>query len=92
MLIFDRGEIPNLDRVPIWEWMESTRKREEPPVASFYFPDTLAGPDILFSLEPKKSVESKESSFGGRILCTLQVSLGLSKEANGLLTFLRLKS
>lgn len=71
--------------------MESIRKCEK-PVASFYFPDTLAGPDILFSLEPKESEKSKESSFGGRILYILQVSLGLSIEANGLLTFLRLKS
>ena len=89
--MFDRGEIPNFDHaVPIWKWMESIRECET-PIASFYFPDTLAGPDILFALEPKESA-SIGSSFGGRILCILQVSLGLSVEINGLLTFLRLKS
>ena len=63
--------------------MRSVRIDEE-PVASFYFPDILAGPDIVFSLEPK------DSSSGGRILCVLQVSVGPSAEANNLLTFVRL--
>ena len=30
-------------------------------MASFYFPDTLAGPDILFSLEPIVSKDLEES-------------------------------
>ncbi|KAF6218892.1 hypothetical protein HO133_005435 [Letharia lupina] len=75
-----RGETPNLDHaVPIWEWMKSIRECKE-PVASFYFPDTLAGPDILFSLELKDSVKSEESSFRGRIMCILQLKTGPIKK------------
>lgn len=61
----------------MWEWMKSVREGQK-PVASFYFPDILAGPDILFSLEPK------EPSSSGPILCVLQVSFESSAEAGGL--------
>ena len=84
LLNLSRPENPNLnDRIPIWEWMKSIRKNEE-PVASFYFPDNLAGPDILFSLE--------SSERDSRILCVLQVNYRPSSKAKDLLTFVRLKS
>ena len=56
-------------------------------VINFYFPDTLTGPNILFSLKLKDL-----SSSGDRILCILQVSLKLSPKADGILTFGHFKS
>lgn len=89
LLIVNSGKNPNFGSVvPIWEWMESIRKKKE-PVASFYFPDNNCGPDIVFSL---KSKDKSKDKIKDRVLCVLQVSLGPSAEDNGLLTFLRLKS
>ncbi len=74
LLILNSWETPNLNEpVPIWKWMETIRTGEV-PVASFYFPDNLAGPDILFSLE------SAIPDSGDRIICILQVSLTLGEE------------
>lgn len=88
LLMVNSGENENPNSgsvVPIWEWMKSIRQKDLTPIASFYFPDNYCGPDIVFSLEPTDSSEP-------RVLCVLQVSLGPSAEADGLLTFVRLKS
>lgn len=58
--------------VPIWEWMRSIRENEK-PVASFYFPDNLAGPDLVFAL--KSSKRREKSPRDDIVLCIVQVSI-----------------
>lgn len=57
--------------IPPWEWMKTIRNgpNDLRPAASFYFPDHLAGPDLMFALE-----HGSDSS--DRILCVVQVSFG----------------
>ncbi|ERF73317.1 hypothetical protein EPUS_03150 [Endocarpon pusillum Z07020] len=43
-----------LKDIPIYEWMASIRNGKK-PAASFYLPDNLAGPDILFALQHSKT-------------------------------------
>jgi hypothetical protein len=58
----------------IWEWMSSIRNSEKiPPVASFYFPDSFAGPDLLFAL--KRRGTSDEKAPFDPILCIVQVRI-----------------
>ena len=55
----------------IWEWMSSIRNSEKnPPVASFYFPDNLAGPSLLFALK-----RSDKNIPYDPILCIVQVRI-----------------
>lgn len=56
--------------IRIDEWMASIRNGKK-PAASFYFPDNLAGPDILFALKCSKM--TKETPGDGVILCIVQV-------------------
>lgn len=86
LLTINSGEYPDISSpVPIWEWMKSIREGRT-PVASLYFPDHLCGPDIVFALAPE------DADPGDRVLCVLQVSLGLNAETDGPLTFVRLES
>lgn len=53
------------------KWLASVRTGRQQPVASFYFPDTLAGPDLLFALKRKVRSDSPQADV---ILCIVQVS------------------
>jgi hypothetical protein len=57
--------------IPIWQWMKSIREGRK-PVASFYFPDNLSGPDLLFALENSKSTKKNPLKV---VLCIVQVRL-----------------
>lgn len=56
--------------LPIWEWMRSVRQGEK-PVTTFYFPDNLAGPDLLFAL--RGSNVRGETLRDDLLLCVVQV-------------------
>jgi hypothetical protein len=57
--------------IPIWQWMKSIRDGRK-PVASFYFPDNLAGPDLLFALKNSKSTKKNPLKV---VLCIVQVRI-----------------
>lgn len=57
--------------LPMWEWLHRVRTGQD-PIASFYFPDNLAGPDILFALKGDARRNSRHENI---ILCIIQVSL-----------------
>lgn len=59
-------------RIPIWDWMRSIREDSQPP-ASFYFPDNLAGPDLLFGW--KRSNFTDETPNDDMVLCIVQVRI-----------------
>lgn len=61
--------------IPIWDWMRSIREGRK-PVASFYFPDNLAGPDLLFAL--KRKGPTQESARDDIVLCVVKVRIQLS--------------
>ncbi|KAI9658292.1 MAG: hypothetical protein M1821_002425 [Bathelium mastoideum] len=58
--------------VQLWEWMKSIRSGQK-PAASFYFPDNLAGPDLLFAL-------NQGPGSSDIVLCVLQEELEHWKE------------
>ncbi|KAI9686367.1 MAG: hypothetical protein M1822_003712 [Bathelium mastoideum] len=61
-------QFTNGSDVQLWEWMKSIRSGQK-PVASFYFPDNLAGPDLLFALK-------QEPGSSDIVLCVLQLKTG----------------
>ena len=62
--------------IKLSKWIESVRSAGR-PVATYYFPEENAGPDIVFALQPP------EHSAASIVLCLLQASSRITPSIKG---------